>query len=103
MLNSVDQHVAIPQTSSKRRAKFFNIGQWYLVPATYETIQAPPATVFLQDRHSQMPTALRFTEFFPQNVQMYRACWVISIFFTCFRNEAPYLMRDSRLRQPFSL
>lgn len=27
---------------------------------------------------------------FPQNVQVYFECWVISIFFTILRNEAPY-------------
>jgi hypothetical protein len=37
---------------------------------TYETVQAPPATVFLQDLHSQIPTAVRLTEFFPQKVQV---------------------------------
>ena len=58
---------------------------------TYETVQAPPATHFLQERHSQIPTAVLLTEFLPQNVQTYRACWVISIFFTCLRREAPYL------------
>lgn len=58
---------------------------------TYETTQAPPATVFLHDRHCQIPTECRFTEVLPQNVQVYRACCVISIFLTCFRREAPYL------------
>lgn len=59
--------------------------------ATYETVQAPPATLFLQALHSQIPTDLRLTVFLPQNVQAYRACWLTSIFFTCFRSEAPYL------------
>lgn len=27
---------------------------------------------------------------FPQNVHVYLECWVISIFLTIFRNEAPY-------------
>ena len=57
---------------------------------TYETVQAPPAIVFWQPLHFQMPTECRLTVFLPQNVQMYRACWVISIFLTCFRREAPY-------------
>ena len=61
---------------------------------TYETVQAPPATVFLQEPQLQMPTECRFTVFLPQNVQMYRACWVISIFLTCFRSEAPYLRAE---------
>lgn len=38
-----------------------------------------------------MPTAWRLTVTFPQNVQEYFACWLISIFFTCLRSEAPYL------------
>ena len=59
---------------------------------TYETVQAPPATTFLQAEQFQIPTDLRLTVFFPQNVQVYRACWEISIFFTCFRREAPYLL-----------
>jgi hypothetical protein len=59
--------------------------------STYETVQAPPATVFLHALHFQIPTECRLTVFFPQKVQVYRACWVISIFLTCFRREAPYL------------
>jgi hypothetical protein len=59
--------------------------------AGVETTQAPPATVFLQDRHFQIPTDVRFTVVFPQKVQVYLACWVISIFLTCLRREAPYL------------
>jgi len=59
--------------------------------AGVETTQAPPATDFLQDRHSQIPTEVRFTVVFPQKVQVYLACWVISIFLTCLRREAPYL------------
>ena len=58
---------------------------------TYETVHAPPATVFLHDLHVQMPTECRLTVFFPQKEHMYRACCVISIFLTCFRREAPYL------------
>lgn len=56
---------------------------------TYDTVQAPPATVFLQDLQDQIPTACLFTVGLPQNVQVYLACWVISIFLTCFRKDAP--------------
>jgi len=56
---------------------------------TYETVHAPPATVFLQPLHFQIPTECLLTVFLPQKVQMYRACWVISIFLTCFRRDAP--------------
>jgi hypothetical protein len=58
---------------------------------TYETVHAPPATVFLQALQVQIPTECRFTVFLPQKVHTYRACCVISIFLTCFRREAPYL------------
>lgn len=58
---------------------------------TYETVHAPPATVFLHPLQFQMPTECRFTVFLPQKVQTYRACCVISIFLTCFRRDAPYL------------
>ena len=58
---------------------------------TYETVHAPPATVFLQALQVQIPTECRFTVFLPQKVQVYLACCVISIFLTCFRSEAPYL------------
>lgn len=61
---------------------------------TYDMMYAPPATVFLHDLHFQIPTEWRLTVFLPQNVQMYRACCVISIFFTCFRREAPYLFSE---------
>jgi hypothetical protein len=67
---------------------------------TYETVQAPPATVLLHPLHFQIPTAWRLTLFLPQKVQMYRACWVISIFFTCLRSEAPYLLPESQI--PFN-
>lgn len=66
---------------------------------TYETVQAPPAMVLWHERHSQIPTALRLTVFLPQKVQMYRECWVISIFFTCLRKEAPYLFEDSSIHR----
>jgi hypothetical protein len=56
---------------------------------TYETVHAPPAIVFLQLLQFQIPTECLLTEFLPQKVQMYRACWVISIFLTCFRRDAP--------------
>lgn len=49
------------------------------------------ATVRLQDLQSQMPTEWRLTLVLPQNVQTYLACWVISIFLTDLRREAPYL------------
>jgi hypothetical protein len=45
--------------------------------------------VFPHDLQSQMPTAWRLTETFPQKEQVYRACCEISIFLTCFRSEAP--------------
>lgn len=51
------------------------------------------ATVRLQDLQSQIPTEWRLTLVFPQKVQTYLACWVISIFFTDFRREAPYLYK----------
>ena len=56
---------------------------------TYETVYAPPATVLPHDLQFQMPTDSRLTVTFPQKVQVYRACWEISIFLTCFRSEAP--------------
>lgn len=65
---------------------------------TYETVHAPPATVFLHPLQVQMPTECRLTVFLPQNVQTYRACCVISIFLTCFRREAPYLYESSEHR-----
>jgi len=40
--------------------------------------------------HDQMPTAARFTEYFPQKLQKYLECWDTSIFLTCFRRDAPY-------------
>jgi len=54
--------------------------------------QAPPAIRFRQRLHSHMPTAFRFTASFAQNGHVYLACWVISIFFTVFRSDAPYLV-----------
>merc|ERR1711931_481450 len=52
-------------------------------------VQAPPATVFIQDPQCQMPTARLFILVLPQNEQVYLACWLISIFFTILRSEAP--------------
>ena len=63
--------------------------------STHETTYAPPAIVLPHPLHVQIPTECRLTVCFPQNVQVYRACWVISIFFTCFRSEAPYLFRNT--------
>jgi len=57
--------------------------------AVVDTVHAPPAMTFLHAEQFQMPTARRFTLSLPQNVQVYRACWVISIFLTCLRREAP--------------
>lgn len=37
---------------------------------TYDTVYAPPATHLPQDLQSQIPTALRLTETFPQNVHV---------------------------------
>lgn len=36
-----------------------------------------------------MPTARLFILVLPQKEQVYLACWLISIFFTIFRREAP--------------
>jgi hypothetical protein len=58
---------------------------------TYDTVYAPPATVLWHDLQFQIPTECLLTVVFPQKVQTYLACWVISIFLTCFRREAPYL------------
>jgi len=57
--------------------------------AVVDTVHAPPAMTFLHELQFQIPTAERFTVSFPQKVQVYRACWVISIFLTCLRREAP--------------
>ena len=51
---------------------------------------APPATIFRQAPQDQMPTTDRFTESLPQKTHVYFECWLISIFFTCLRREAPY-------------
>eukprot|EP01119_Soliformovum_irregulare_P020541 TRINITY_DN6673_c1_g1_i2.p1 TRINITY_DN6673_c1_g1~~TRINITY_DN6673_c1_g1_i2.p1 ORF type:complete len:135 (+),score=0.99 TRINITY_DN6673_c1_g1_i2:351-755(+) len=60
--------------------------------ATVVWTQAPPAVVFRHPPQCQIPTACLLTVSFPQNPQVNLACWVISIFFTCFRSEAPYLV-----------
>ena len=51
---------------------------------------APPASTFLHALHFQIPTAVRFTESFPQKRQVKRECWETSIFFTCLRSDEPY-------------
>lgn len=38
--------------------------------AVVVTVQAPPAMTFLHELQFQMPTAVRLTESFPQNVQV---------------------------------
>ena len=38
--------------------------------AVVETVQAPPAVVFLQALQCQIPTAVRLTESFPQKVHV---------------------------------
>jgi hypothetical protein len=57
--------------------------------AVVPTVHAPPAITLWHPLHFQIPTAVRLTLSFPQKVQVYVACWVISIFFTVLRNEAP--------------
>ena len=65
-----------------------------------EIDQAPPATTLWHFLHSQMPTQVRFTVFFPQKAHAYLwitqnrqstyvPCWLISIFFTILRREEP--------------
>merc|ERR1712113_636486 len=61
------------------------------VPEDVCNIHAPPAMVFPQPLQCQIPTASRFTLFFPQNPHTYLECCVISIFLICFLSEAPYL------------
>ena len=50
---------------------------------------APPALIFLQLEHAQMPTATRFTVYLPQKSQKNLECWDTSCFFTTLRREAP--------------
>jgi hypothetical protein len=49
-------------------------------------------TVLLQPLQFQMPVEWRLTVGLPQKVQVYLACWLTSIFLTCLRREAPYLV-----------
>lgn len=51
------------------RNSFFPI-QCRLFLCTYDTVQAPPATVFLHDRQFQIPTECRFTVTLPQKVHV---------------------------------
>ena len=95
--------VLFPPSVSCNSAKIYPPRRALPVPETYETVQAPPATVFLHDPQFQIPTECRFTVFLPQNVQMYRACWVISIFLTCFRSDAPYLEETIQHRLPLTM
>jgi hypothetical protein len=60
--------------------------------AVVPTVHAPPAIVFLHPLQCQIPTAVLFTESFPQNEHVYLACCVISIFLICLRRDAPYLV-----------
>lgn len=52
-------------------------------------VYAPPALVFLQPAHFQMPTAWRFMAYLPQKSQKNLECWDTSCFFTTLRREAP--------------
>lgn len=63
-----------------------------LLNRNYLGAHAPPAITDLQERQFHIPTELRLTESFPQNEHVYFACCDISIFFICFRSEAPYLV-----------
>lgn len=60
--------------STRRQQRFWTLVSGELVEpfrvVTYETVQAPPATVLSQDLQFQIPTAVRLTEFFPQKVQV---------------------------------
>lgn len=63
-----------------------------LIPrSTYDTVQAPPATVFLHALQLHIPTECRFTVVLPQNVQVYRACCDISIFLTLESEASEFL------------
>ena len=63
--------------------------------AVVVSVHAPPAIDLRHELQFQMPTEWRLTVTFPQNVQVYLACCVISIFLTCFRSEAPYLIEEA--------
>lgn len=69
-----------------------------VIAAGVLTTHAPPADTILQALHFQIPTATRLVDCLPQNTQWYFACCEISIFFTCFRSEAPYLKYRGRKR-----
>ena len=53
------------------------------------SMYAPPAITFRQEPHFQMPVAWRFTLSLPQKTHVYFECWLISIFLTPLRSEAP--------------
>lgn len=53
------------------------------------SVYAPPAIVFLHEPQFQIPVAERFTESLPQKTHVYFECWLISIFLTDLRSEAP--------------
>ena len=50
---------------------------------------APPAMTRLHAEHPQIPTALRFTVNLPQKSHRYLECWLISVFLTTLRSDAP--------------
>ena len=85
------------QTGLAAWRSFIVVSMWANL-LTYDTVYAPPATVFLHALQLQIPTECLLTVVLPQNVQVYLACCVISIFLTCFRNEAPYLESASQLK-----
>jgi hypothetical protein len=47
-------------------------------------VQAPPATVYMQEPQCQMPMIRLFILVLPQKEQVYLARWLISIFFHHF-------------------
>jgi len=55
-------------------------------------VYAPPALIFPQSLHPQIPTAFLFTANLPQNSQKNLECWLTSIFLICFLKLAPYLV-----------
>jgi hypothetical protein len=63
--------------------------------------QAPPAMVFLQPLHFQMPIQVLFTDTFPQKGHAYLECCYISNFFTIFLREEPYLVPYLRVIPTF--
>jgi len=66
MVNKTSREDRYAAAESRRRRIVLRI----VVPAGVETVQAPPAMTFLHALHFQMPTAVRFTESLPQNVQV---------------------------------